>query len=229
MRISHFFYSVYTGLHIAASTYRPSCSRTTLLNRHIWLGKASHKGVFNLRCWPLGALPKVHPHPRQELTTCLRQIISRHHQMPLRVPLGCCLLLCQLQLQLPPHLRNRRVDFSFAKLKNVADKWINTQGELRAPRACLQTNGINVARMVVVLLFMQFAQGCPPIQGGSVILAVLKDPKVCLFRPFQQRETAMNNTFLIQKPTCILFFAIRDIDSTTLSRVGKHGSAVLAM
>jgi hypothetical protein len=151
--------------------------------------------------------------------------------MPLELLLICLQQLQDVQLQVLLQ-RFRSVVVSFAKT-NVADKWINTKGELCALLVCLQTNGINVALLVALLLFMQFAQFCPPIQRGSVIL-VLKHLNVCLvfllslLCPLQQwRKTAMNFTFLIQTPTCILFFAIRVIDSTTLNRVGKHGNAVI--
>ena len=134
--------------------------------------------------------------------------------------------LQQLQVLLQ---RFRSVIVSIAEKRIVADKWINTQGELCALRACLQTNGINVALLVALLLFMQFAQRCSPIQRGSVILVVLKHPfLLSLLCPLQQwRKTAMSFTFLNQTTTCILFFAIRVIDSTTLNRVGKHGNALI--
>lgn len=148
--------------------------------------------------------------------------------MPLERLLKCLQQLQDVQQQV------RSVVVSIAEMRNVADKWINTQGELCALLACLQTNGINVALLVALLLFMQFAQGCSPIQRGSVNLVVLKHLNVCLLRvlsllcPLQQwRKTAMTFTFLNQTTTCTLFIAIRVIESTTLNTVEEHGNAVI--
>lgn len=147
--------------------------------------------------------------------------------MPLR-----CLQQLHVQLQLPqlPQLRHRRVVLSIAQMTNVADKCGHTKGELCALRACPQANGFDVAVQVALLLFIQFAQRTS-MRSGSVVLAVLKHPKVCLMFPLQpqrQRKTAMNVSFLNQTPRCIPFCARRDIDSTTLKVAGKHGSAAFA-
>ena len=155
--------------------------------------------------------------------------------MPLRMPITCSQLLQKFQQQLQkiqlhlqlPQLQNLRVVPFIAQMRNVADKCRHTQGELCALRVCPQTNGVDVAVKVALLLFMQFVQRTS--MRGSVLLVVLNHLNMCLVFPLQpQWETAMNVSFLKQTATCIPFCAIRGIESTTVKRVGKHGSAVIA-